>query len=258
MRSSSAATPDRRSHDSHGQAKDNGGGKRPLKGRKQAGATRARRKKRRATQARTRTSASARLTPEAAVAAIGHSVAQVVRGDYRSRFVVSFRIAATWSNGRPTDPADQIRNAFDHLSKASAAAMKITKLLRSRSPSNISPGKISSLYHLATRHVLFAKRHITLGHYLAIDFTINTIVGRARDVLETLAINSGHPFETEWAELERLYGKYDDLEPASTTRSMKEETLKAAIASTASLAAQLNAIAKDLTEFYEALDALIR
>jgi hypothetical protein len=214
-------------------------------------------KKTRSTSRKNSRAQSPRLTKSIALELVAKAIADLIAHDYRKRFTRSFKIAATWSKGKkPGSPADQIRNAFDHLSRASDTVSQIFRMQSSGSgPAN---AKLQKLFKTVMRHVIRAKRHISLGNYRAVVFTINTVEELALERIEEIEKRTGTPFDDKYDELDKIYSEYRDFPKAKTTRAHDDERLLAAIQDQDKLADDIELVARKLTLFYKNLDKLLK
>jgi hypothetical protein len=102
---------------------------------------------------------------------------RVLSDDYESRFKPAYEAAARLTSGLPMEPAEEIRNAFDHFAAATAEAVRTE---------DDRDAVVNERLESALTHLQRARRHILTGMYYSIEHQLTARMESIKDYIERL------------------------------------------------------------------------
>ncbi|HEX4409029.1 MAG TPA: hypothetical protein VH206_09665 [Xanthobacteraceae bacterium] len=204
---------------------------------------------------RSKTKKRALVTRQTALRLLRRDLADALHRYYDNRFAKSFKIAVLFSGGLPGAALEQIRNAYDHVSKATGLTIAISELTAPGSRKEAL--KIDALYTTAKRHITRAQRHTELGNHRNVEFTICKVYNATNELLRQLGDDYVRRIEDEDS-LDELYGTYLDMPKPSIARARPDDALAREIESTQASADLINGLLRDILVIYDRSDRALR
>ena len=156
--------------------------------------------------------------------AVLRAAADVFLVDYEGCFRPLYEDAARLSKKRLSEPADEVRNAFDHLSLATRQAFMVDKR---RFPMPLRPekAKVSNRRASALTHLWQARRHLAVGRIYCLQHQINRLVDRIYQRMDQLTVQQRQAADPLMKRVDELQKKYLRAQTIRVKRNFDPEEL---------------------------------